>query len=193
MVVTDQGEKIDVAPSELNLPYVVGIDISTELDRPEMVRRLIEALPGLKVDPQIDQYQLTKTELEVLKIPNPNRLLPPSKHLQIIVERENAALLNRVPQPVSQYDNDSFHMKNHLNALNYVRKMPSAERQARGITDSVLMDHIKQHQQSAQQKAAELSNTKDLGGGRGDMVNAQAGAIKQGTGSISGTPRSGRA
>ena len=193
MVVTDQGEKIDVAPSELNLPYVVGIDISTELDRPEMVRRLIEALPGLKVDPQIDQYQLTKTELEVLKIPNPNRLLPPSKHLQIIVERENAALLNGVPQPVSQYDNDSFHMKNHLNALNYVRKMPSAERQARGITDSVLMDHIKQHQQSAQQKAAELSNTKDLGGGRGDMVNAQAGAIKQGTGSISGTPRSGRA
>jgi hypothetical protein len=97
----------------------------------------------------------------------------------MIVERENAALMYGIELPVSPHDNDSLHIPMHVEAINFVQQQDPASIAEQQLTTAALEKHIEEHQQSAQQKASALGNSKDLGGNSGQMVNAEAGAITQ--------------
>lgn len=184
-VITDeQGRKLNINPNEFSMLYRVDIDIATQADAPGMIRRFVELIPLLKEDPLIDQYGLTDTILETLKLPNPSKLLKPNEYEQILLDRENLGLMSGVPAEqmrVHPLDNDQRHIESHLEAIEFA-KQPEYVQQ--GATTKELEKHIVDHQNSAQQKNRGLANTKELGGGAGDLNNAQAGAIKQKTGFV---------
>ena len=187
----DQGNTFQIQPNELQMFYQIDIDIVTQLDQPAMTRRFVEMFPLLQQNPFIDQHSLTKTAIEILKLPNPNRILPPNEHLRQQATNENVALMNGLELPVSQFDNDQLHLQVHIEAVNFVSQDQNAI--AQGLTTEALEAHIQAHQESIEAKSNALGNSKDLGGGDAQLRNANAGSITQGTGQTSTIPSGGRA
>lgn len=195
-VQTPQGEVFNINPDELSLYYKVDMDIQTQLDQPTMVRRFVESFAILREDPTVDNYEVTHALIQTLKLPNPDRIQPPSEHLRMIVERENAALMYGIELPVSPQDNDSLHIELHLKALEMVQSQPPEVSSAQKLTDTALIKHIDEHIESQSKKNGALGNTKELGGNSGSLANPEAAAIKRRTGATGGSrglAREGRA
>ena len=187
----ERGNVFQIQPNELQMFYQIDIDIVTQLDQPAMTRRFVEMFPLLQQNPFLDQHELIKTTLQILKLPNPNRLLPPNEHLRQQAINENVALMNGLELPVSEFDNDQLHIEVHTEGIDFVSQDQMAIQQ--GLTTEALEAHRFLHQQAIEAKTNALGNTKDLGGGAAQLSNPEAGAIKQGTGQTSTIPSGGRA
>lgn len=165
-VYDEKGDPYTLQAGDVDFSCKVEIDVATALDKPDMIRRFIEMLPLLKTDPLLDQYAVTKTQIDLLKLPNPERLLVPNEHLNTILERENAALIEGVEQKISQYDNHSLHIESHVEALDF------ASANDLGVeTEQFIQLHIEEHQEFIQQQSGALGNTKELGGNAANAGN----------------------
>ncbi|MEA1999848.1 MAG: hypothetical protein U9N61_11085 [Euryarchaeota archaeon] len=169
-----QGNSISISPGEINEIYRVDIDTSNTLDRPALIRRFVEMYPMLSQDPAYDSYEVRRSAVDLLQLPNPDKLLKPPEYLMVLVQREEIALMSGREIPVHPLDNDQFHIKSHMKAIEFVRKDQSGT-----MTTEVLMKHIEAHEEQMKEKQAQLGNTKEGGGLTGNMVQPQGARMKQ--------------
>ena len=158
-----QGIPYEISPGELDAMYRIDIDIATSIDRPAMVRRFVEWLPMAKVDPYFDQYELRRTELEVLKLPNADKILKSNEHMEKEVHNENAALMEGVAQIVSPQDSHQQHIKIHVEGLKWYQERVNSG-QMPGGNEPVFQKHIEEHQNILAEQQSALGNTKETGG-----------------------------
>ncbi len=172
-VFDNKGDSYSLSPGDVDFTCKVEIDIATSLDKPDMTRRFVEMFPVLLNDPYFDQYALRQTAVEILKLPNPDRILVPNEHLNIIIERENAALLAGVEQEVSQFDNHALHIEGHVEALDLLRDPRAAQEANLAGTEEFIQNHIEQHQGFIEKQSDALGNTKEFGGNSGNLVQPE--------------------
>ena len=165
-----QGKALNIEPGEINFLYKVDLDISTALDTPVMVRRWIEQYPTMLQDPFLDPYEVRRTNLEILGLPNPEKLLPPNEYIEMVIERENIALARGVQLPVHPLDQHQGHVESHLALID--------ELQRRRIDDSVAQEHLDNHLKEIEKQNKGLANTKETGAASGQIVNSGNAAIK---------------
>lgn len=167
-IVGRDGQKFDISPGELNMLWQIDIDTQGNQSRPAAVRRLVEMFPILQQSPYVEQRELVETVVEILELPNRDRLLVDDELQAFIIDRENIALSQNVPQPVHPMDRHQAHIESHS-------QMDPMTREGQG--------HIEAHQlEIEKQNKGQLANSKELGGGTGDLVNAQSAAITHTTG-----------
>lgn len=179
-----QGKPYEVLPGDLDFFYKVDIDVAAAIEQQSMVRRFVESYPTMINDPYYDQYEIRRTLVEVLQLPNAETILKPPEHLSEIVERENIALLNSSRLMalgdqdagtifVSQFDPHSLHIEGHVKARDLALQA--------GYPTKPFDDHIAEHQafQEAQEDSQKgLGNTKEHGGNAGQNINAEQAANK---------------
>lgn len=170
-ITNNKGDKITINPGELQTYYKVDIDVQTSVDRPGMIRRFVEMYPLMLEDPYFDGYEIRKIAVEVLKLPNADKILPPNEHMQFIIDRENAALGYGIQLPVSPYDNHQQHMEVHMEYVDYMK--------SNRLKTDVIEEHIVMHQDELMRQQASLGNTKNLGGNSGQMSNPESASIKK--------------
>lgn len=182
-IITDaRGNTHDINPGELDFIYNVDIEFSPSLDKQAMIRRFVEAFPVISARPNYDQYELDRMFVNILKLPNPDKILLPNEHQQIVIDRENAALMQGVEQQVSPQDAHTEHIQSHIGLIDMI----SAPQAAGLIPQEALADiiegieeHIIEHQGYIEQMNQALGNTKEMGGGTGNLVQPDGAAIKQ--------------
>ena len=140
----------------LDFFYKIDVEISTALDKPTMQRRWTEQLPLMLQDPFLDPYEVRRMNLEILGLPNADRLLPPNQHLQDIIERENIALVNGLQIFVSPFDQHQAHIEGHSAAIDEALQY--------GQSTETIEAHIAEHEQAIEQQQSGLGNTKEVGG-----------------------------
>jgi hypothetical protein len=155
-----EGIPMQVQPNEINTLWQVDIDTNANRDRPSMTRRLIELFPMLSSNPAIDQKELVTTAVNVLQLPNKDRLIIDDQHVEFIADRENAALAEGVPQPVHPADKHERHHKTHSEFLQNAEGLSQAALQA-------VQQHDEEHLEFLRQAASGLGNSKELGGNVG--------------------------
>jgi len=163
------GKNIPINPGELDFYYKIDIDTTIAHDRPNMIRRFVETFPLLLQDPFIDGFELRKAMLEVLKIPNPEKLLPPSEVEAMNIDRENAGLALGAVLPVSPFDKHELHIEGHADFLQYAA--------SRGLQQDFINNiehHIEEHQAELEQAQGSLANTKGSDAGQGNGPDAGA-------------------
>ncbi len=169
-VFDEQGKAIDIQPKDLDYFYKIDIDIRTQLDQPAMVRRTVEMFPSMAVDPFFEPYEVRKTLVEILQLPNADRILRPNQHLLDIIERENIALANGLGLFVSEHDRHEAHIKGHVEGKDL---------SAQAGQDTRAFDvHIEEHQKMQEEQQAGLGNTKEFGGNSGQNLSSENAANK---------------
>ena len=169
-IVSDQqGQQVVINPGELNTYYKIDIDIATAVDRPGMTRRFVEMYNNMAQDPYFDAYEVRKAATEILKLPNPEKLLPSSELKQFIIDKENAALGYGLEMPIHPQENHQQHIEVHTQYIDFLKQQ--------GQNPKVLMDHIEQHQEILDKQSKSIANTK--GGNSGNLSNPESASIKQ--------------
>ena len=168
---------IQIQAGELNLPFLASVDTNIALTEPSMVRRFVETLPLMLQDPFIDGRVLRETMVEILDLPNKDTLLIDNDHLQAIIQRENAALLADPPIALNIHPADKHqqHFEGHTEAAS----LPA------GSTPE-MDEHINAHAQIIQKQQQALGNTKELGGGTGNLTQPDAAASRPSRGGATG-------
>jgi len=162
----DDGELLNLEPGELDYLFQVAIDTKANHDRPSMVRRFVESLPILKMDPNIEQYELSKSHVEVMKLPNSDRLLKNYRLLDVIIEKENIAMAEGAPQPVDPEEPHEVHNPGHKEFL----ENPPVKLTREAI--DIITDHMAQHDEQIEiRNKGQLGNTKELGGNAGQLAS----------------------
>ncbi|MCK5128074.1 MAG: hypothetical protein KAR42_17595 [candidate division Zixibacteria bacterium] len=110
-ITKEDGTNITVEPGDLGFAFSVTVDVSAALDRPFMVRRIVETLPMFVGNPLLDQYNLFKNVLWYLQYPNQEKILPPPEKKIADIERENLALREGIQVPVHPADDHSLHVE----------------------------------------------------------------------------------
>ncbi len=169
-VFDQQGEPVEIQPNDLNYFYNIDIDIRTQLDQPAMTRRFVESYPTMIGDPFYDPFELRKTFVDVLQLPNADRILRPNQHLLDIIERENISLANGLGLFVSPHDRHEAHIKGHVEG----RDMAAQN----GLPTSAFDTHIEEHQQMQEEQQAALGNTKEFGGNASQNLSSENAANK---------------
>lgn len=164
-----------IEAGELNLPFLASVDTNIALTEPSMVRRFIEALPLMLQDPFVNGRVLRETMVEILDLPNKDTLLVDDDHLQAIIQRENVSLLEGIPLNVHPQDKHQQHFEGHSQAA-----------EVAGGSTPEMDEHIKGHAQIIQQQQQALGNTKELGGGTGNLTQPDAAASRPSTGGATG-------
>ena len=167
-VVTNQEVELGLAPGEIDIFYKVDIDIRGNVDLASMQRRFIEALPQIRTSPNFDQYEVDKILLDILQIPNADRIMKSNEHLADIIEREDIALINGISIFVSPHDDDLAHIQAHEATLE--------EFQQTGGNPQALIKHIEDHKAQHEKKSAGLGNTKEFGGNAGQLLSPTSAA-----------------
>lgn len=169
------GTKYLISPGDVDAFWEVDVDTSINADRPGMVRRFIEQLPLMLQDPMFDRRAVRETWLEVLAMPNANRLLPPDNKLKAIIARENVPLMYGYELPVIPEDEHEAHVIGHQELLQYMDSLPPERKQ--GMTKEAVMKHIDEHMAQIEQINASLGNTKAMGGAAGNLVQPEGAAM----------------
>jgi len=179
-ITTEDGTQIDVNPGDLEALWQVDIDIATALDQPTMKRRFVEMFPMLANDPYFDAYEVRRTAVEVLQLPNPGRILPPNSLHQMHVDRENIALGLGASVPVHPLDQHQLHIEGHAAYIDFIN---SPEGQQGGLTDKATIEHNELHQAEIEKQNTALGNTKELGANAatGNQVQPDAAANTRGS------------
>jgi hypothetical protein len=174
------GKQYNVAPAELDWYYEINIDVSANIERQVMTRRLIEAMPMLINNPNINQNELIKTVYAQMKLPNKDRVVIDNGMVDLAIEKENAAMMENVPQPVHPAEPHEAHLKGHTvvetakgTIPHPVLKTPSGAQ------------HVQEHQQYIQQQSMGLSNTKETGN-TGQIASGNLPAATRGLGAGAG-------
>ena len=141
-----------------------------------MVRRLIEMMPNLLQNPNIDQEQLIRTAWDVIQLPNKDRVVRNNDMLEMAAHKENMAMMKGVQLPVHPAEPHALHLEVHQVVAN---TLPGAM-------------HVMEHQQMLAMQTAGLGNTKELGGNSGQQIGSTLPAIKARSGSGYGLPSAGR-
>lgn len=186
-VVDGQGQQLRVRANELKSFYNVDIDIATALDKPEMMRRMVEVFPVIKDDPFYKPHVVRQTMNRILKLPNAEQILLPDEQLQTKIDNENISLAAGVVQQVSSHDIHGKHLEGHM--AFFEQAQPEGD-----IADEELFEqHVQEHQQYIEQAQGGLGNSKDLGGNSGQQITPGFGAIKPKGQSGRGLPQGSRA
>lgn len=169
-VFDQQGSAINIQPHDIDYFYKIDIDIRTQLDQPAMVRRFVESFPSMSVDPYFEPFEVRKTMVEILQLPNADRILRPNQHLLDIIERENIALANGLGLFVSEHDRHEAHIKGHVEGRDLAAQA--------GQDTSQFDIHIEEHQGMQEEQQAGLGNTKEFGGNAGQNLSSENAANK---------------
>ncbi len=171
------GKALDIAPGELNNVHLFTVETNLAATNPGMVRRVVETYPIISNDPMFDPFEVRRTLVDVLDLPNRERLLTDRDYLQHKVDVESAAMcLGGIPVEPHELDNHSVHIELHAQYLQYMSQDPPE-----GFQPELLEEHIQKHQQLFAQESDALGNTRDLGGGAaeaGNLVQPDAAARK---------------
>jgi len=185
VVYDNEGNGTVVNPGELDFYYKIDIDTTVANDRPGMIRRFVEMFPLMMEDPYVDGYQLRREAFKILKVPNPEKLLPPPEVEQMHIDRENAGLAAGAVLPVSDFDKHELHIEGHQDFLNFYANSGQANPESLEI----IQMHMEDHQESLEKQSGSLANSKEMGGG---APNPDSASIKHKTGSGSGQPKENR-
>jgi len=166
-----QGE-IRIKPNELTGQlWQIDIDTQANRDFPSRVRRFVEMFPALIQNPYFDAYELCKTAVSVLQLPNADRILRDNELQHFTIDRENLAMAGGVEQPVHENDNHEMHLQDH----NEFVDSGNVPKQFMGL----FQNHDQTHQMYFdQQMQGGLGNTKELGGNTGQSISPANAAIK---------------
>ncbi len=181
-VTTRAGQQYTLQPNELGFLYTIDIEINTNADRPAMQRRLVEMFPVLATNPHIDLYELTRTYLDVLKLPNADRIMLPNELLQATIENENAAMIEGVNLPVHPMENHQKHIEGHVEGADWLQTpeaMQSLTPEQVQISLQVFQQHMMMHEAELEKQATALGNTKEMGGNTGNLTQPDSAATKQ--------------
>lgn len=181
--VTDHsGQMHTIAPNELGFLFTIDIEINTNADRPAMQRRLVEMFPVLTTNPHIDLYELTRTYLDILKVPNADRIMLPNELLQATIENENAAMIEGVSLPVHPAEIHQKHMEGHIEGVNWLASpeaMQALSPDQIRIANEVFQEHMMGHEAELEKQATALGNTKEMGGNTGNLSQPDSAATKK--------------
>ena len=168
------GQEQKYKAGDFDLPFLATVETNIGLTNATAVRRFVEMYPVIKDDPIFNPIVSRETLVDMLDLPNRDRLLVSSEHQQLVVQRENMALFKDVPQPVHPLDNHMAHMQGHQAAIEQMGP------------NGMLEQHIADHQAEIDKRQSALGNTKELGGNSGSVRNAESGAIKGSSGGSTG-------
>lgn len=150
--ITDEyGSPVTIAPGELDFAFAIDIDVSSALERPSMMRRMVESYPMLSQDPMFDAYEIRKGFIWALALPNQDRLLPNPSKKQMDIERENMALMNGVNLPVHPLDDHNAHISKHQEAAMKMANTPNVEMSPEA--QMAFDKHIQAHSQYIEKEA----------------------------------------
>lgn len=166
---TPDGQVVDIAPGELDFLFNVDIELATDLNHPTMVRRMIELYPAISNDPYFEPFEVRLAMVQMLKLPNADKLLPARDYMELQVDRENIALGAGLDSPVHPMDNHTLHIKVHMRYYQFA--------QQKGLDVQMIMRHIQQHEQMLEQQTKGIGNTKEMGGNTGNVVSSQGNAM----------------
>lgn len=169
---------ITVDPGDIDLPFQVSVMTAISGSNPAQARRFVEVYPTLQQNPRYNQDVVEETMVDILDLPNANKLLNTSGHLQAIIDRESGALGYGIPQPVHELDNHQAHVEGHSE---YLQAIESGELDQPGqepAKPDLLVAHIEEHQQFIAQRQAALGNTKEMGGNVGNLSQPEGASFK---------------
>lgn len=167
-VTTDKQIELGLAPGEIDIFFLADVDIQGNVDSASRLRRFIEGLPQMKASPNYDQFEIDRTFLDLLQIPNADRIMKPNEFLLDIIEREDIALVNGIGLFVSPHDDDLAHIQGH----NATRE----ELVQGGGNPQMIDQHIQAHTEQLEKKNAGLGNTKEFGGNAGQIISPTSAA-----------------
>lgn len=173
------GRPYQINPGEIDLPFFATIESNLDETNPALVRRFIEVFPILAQDPYVDQRELRQTLVDMLELPNSERLLPPDDLLDMQIDRENSALGYGIELPVHPMDNHNAHLTGHMQYVEYLMQQPPEALQMQGVTLDAINAHVAAHQAELQKIQASLGNTKEMGGNAGNLQSANVPAMGQ--------------
>jgi hypothetical protein len=169
VIYAQDGTPYHISPGEIDFVFKAAVETSIAATHPHNVRRAVEVFPIFANDPYFDGMELRKTMLEVLDFPNRERVLRNSDHLNMVIDRENAALGYGIELPVHPLDEHSAHVEGHVEYRDYIESLgPQAV--VEKLTLEAIDAHLLEHQGYIDQQQQALGNTKDMGGNTGTMV-----------------------
>jgi len=185
----DIEQEVDIEPMELDLPWQMTAETNLSATFPAMVRRFVEMYPNWRLDPIINDHELVRTALDMLDIPNRDRLLVSKEHQKLIADRESIALAYGIELPVHPLDPHDIHLESHMAQIEFLQKNPNP-----AMTTDVLVEHSQAHQIEIQKRNTALGNTKEMGGNAGNFNQPDSASIKStGQGKTGGyMPQEGR-
>lgn len=167
-----------ISPGDVDMFFEVDVDTSITVDRPGMIRRFVEMYPAMVNDPYYDPRAVRETAIDLLQLPNGDRLLPPDVKLKTNIARENSALMYGIYLPVIKEDEHDAHIMGHQEALQTIQQMPAAQKAE--VNPQTIMDHINEHLAFREQINTALGNTKEMGGNEGNLTQPEGAAIQRG-------------
>ncbi len=170
-LINKDGTPLLIGMGEIDLPYKATVETNISQTNPARARRFVEVFPAIKDDPWFDPQVSRETLVDILELPNGDRLLASREHQQMIIDRESIALANGIPQQVHPLDNHQAHLEGHAEFIQ------DQEQRGEQPTNEQ-MQHIQEHQQFIAEQQAALGNTKELGGNSGNLVQPDAAAQK---------------
>jgi hypothetical protein len=172
------GSPYRIAPGEINLPFTAAVDTSIAATHPSQVRRLVEFYPTAANDHYFDPMWVRRTAIEVLGLPNQERLLRNQEHLGMVIDRENAALMYGIELPVHPLDEHPAHIEGHVESLDYIESLPPEQAATQQISPDAIIAHIEEHQKEIDQQQEALGNTKEMGGNAGNLVQPDSASFQ---------------
>lgn len=174
-VTDEEGQVVNIFPGELDFPFNVAIDVSSAIERPMVQRRIVESYPFMANDPNYDPYELRKTFVWALNLPNPDKILPDPRREQMVIDRENSAMLNGTHLPVHPADPHQKHITGHQQAMQQLVEvnLPEQEKlKALGAFDN----HLAEHESYSTQQQQNPGNPNMNSGGSASQGSMAGGA-----------------
>ncbi len=178
------GTALNIKPGEINLPFHVWIDTNIAATHPAAVRRFVEMFPVIANDPWFDPLVVRETAVDMLDLPNKDRLLPPPDYVRGDIEREHIALLAGLEQPVLELDNHNLHVQLHMEHAEFLAQLPPEELGPMQVDN--LEAHIQEHLRYIEKQNEALGNTKAGGGNTGTLSQPDGARMKTSSGGQTG-------
>ena len=173
-LVLKDGQTVNIEAGEIDLPYRVNIQTSISQTDPAQARRFVEVFPMLRDDPGYDPGVVRETLVDVLDLPNKERLLVNAGLLEQQIDKESVGLSLGADLPVHPLENHAAHIKGHAEYIQFVDGLPEQQRTEEDLSTDALIRHIEGHQAIIEQQQASLGNTKELGGNTGTSAQPDA-------------------
>jgi hypothetical protein len=177
------GEPMTIQPGEIDLPYNVHVETSLAATSPAAQRRFVEVYPVIANDPYFDGAMARETLIEMLDLPNKDRLLENPDKVENLIDNESAALGFGVSQQVHPLHNHQAHNEGHQEYLEWIMEQKARndapiEEQAQisQMREDLIIEHIEEHNFYIEQQQQAIGNTKELGGNTGNLVQPDGAA-----------------
>lgn len=172
------GTVVTIEPGDTDIPVDVTIETNIGATQPSMVRRFVEVYPTIANDPAFDPDVSRETLVDILNLPNADRLLVSKEYEQMIVSRESIMLGYGIESPVHPRDRHQLHVEGHLEYIEYIESLPPNHPDRAKLTTDLLIQQIEEHQKYLEMQNNALGNTKAFGGNTGATVQPDMAAVK---------------